>query len=104
MNTAPHLGVFLLALVAAAQAVAQSPQLIDFRSLDTNHDGRISSVEGRASADLQDNFDALDKNQDGYLSPTEFAAWPRASKDGETPADPTTGPSGSRGAQHMPAT
>src|SRR5580692_5295339 len=86
-----------------AQAVRSELKPIAFSTLDTNHDGKISRSEARADPGLDADFDMLDVNHDGFLSPQEFQAWPRAmkTKDAAT-RDPTTAPSGSAGAQHMP--
>ena len=102
MNIATRLGA-VLALAMSGQVLAEAPTTLDFAALDKNHDGRISAVEARADAELHSIFDTLDLNHDGYLTPTEFSRWSRAGKvDGVDPSDPTTGPSGSRGGQHMP--
>lgn len=78
-------------------------QPVAFAALDTNHDGKISKKEALAAPDLSDAFDKLDLNHDGFLSPAEFQAWPRALKSKDAvPLDPSTGPGGSAGAQHMP--
>ena len=103
MNVATRLGI-ALALAASGQAVAETPNALDFRTVDKNHDGRISVAEARADPELLGKFDALDLNHDGFLTPAEFSRWSRAGKvEGAAPADPSTGPSGSSGAQHMPA-
>ena len=103
MNTSSRLGLFGVAVAATLPLFAQAPKLIEFRTLDANHDGRISSEEAKANADLKANFDMLDRNHDGFLTPDEFASWSFASKAGQPKIDPTTLPSGSAGAQHMPA-
>jgi hypothetical protein len=109
MKVAKPLIYCLLACAACGTLFAQGvrPELkpIAFGTLDTNKDGRISLAEARAAPDLYASFDMLDSNHDGYLSPAEFQAWPRALKSKDVAArDPTTGPSGSAGAQHMPPT
>jgi hypothetical protein len=40
--------------------------------LDANGDGRISVVEGDASADFKSNFEMMDADQDGYVSDAEY--------------------------------
>jgi hypothetical protein len=86
-----------------AQGVHSELKPLAFSTLDTNKDGKLSRNEARADPELYAAFDMLDANHDGFLSPQEFQAWPRAlkTKDGSVP-DPTTAPSGSAGAQHMP--
>jgi len=84
-----------------AQGVRSELKPVAFSALDTNKDGKLSSSEARADPDLEMAFEMLDLNHDGYLSPKEFQAWPRALKDAAV-RDPTTAPSGSAGAQHMP--
>ena len=67
-------------------------------------DGNKDGVPGLSSS-LAGATVYLDLNHDGFLSPAEFQAWPRAlkTKDAALP-DPSTAPSGSAGAQHMPPT
>jgi len=67
----------------------------DFGKLDRNGDGKISLAEAKGNANLEVNFESLDRNRDGFLSLEEFG---RTS----VPADPSTAPGGSAGAQHMP--
>ena len=43
-----------------------------FATLDTDHDGRISSAEAGASSDFMGRFKSLDHNGDGYVSQKEF--------------------------------
>ena len=85
-----------------AQGVGTELKPIAFSTLDTNKDGKLSLSEARADPGLYADFAMLDVNQDGFLSPEEFQAWPRASKTKGAVPDPTTAPSGSAGAQHMP--
>jgi Ca2+-binding EF-hand superfamily protein len=84
-----------------AQGVRSELKPVAFSALDTNKDGKLSLREAHADPDLEMAFEMLDANHDGYLSPKEFQAWPRALKDSAV-RDPTTAPSGSAGAQHMP--
>jgi hypothetical protein len=99
-----HLGPYMLALTAAGSICAQAPAMPkDFSTLSKNKDGRVSSVEAEARAELHDIFDGLDKNHDGFLTGAEFSAWSGAGNTNDAvPVDPTTGPGGSSGAQHMP--
>jgi hypothetical protein len=85
-----------------AQGVGSELKPIAFSTLDTNKDGRISRSEAHADPELEMEFDMLDVNHDGFLSPAEFQAWPRALKTNASRHDPSTGPGGSAGAQHMP--
>jgi EF hand len=126
MNNAPGLTTFILALAVvgavnaqdpasqttpAARAptvaratVARTPDVaagIDFATIDSNSDGKVTLEEVRYIDDLAAAFEQLDINRDKQLSPAEFAHWGRASKSKEQ-LDPTTAPSGSNGAQHMP--
>jgi hypothetical protein len=88
-----------------AQGAGSELKPIAFTTLDTNKDGKLSLSEARAAPDLLASFDMLDMNHDGFLTPAEFQAWPRALKTKDSAArDPSTGPGGSAGAQHMPAT
>ncbi|HEY4215193.1 MAG TPA: EF-hand domain-containing protein [Steroidobacteraceae bacterium] len=89
-----------MSLAGAAEAAKPELQLIDFNTLDQNHDGKLSQLEARREPELSIEFRMLDVNHDGYLSLEEFAAWPRAKK-ARIP-EPGTIPSGSSGAQHLP--
>ncbi len=84
-----------------AQAAHSELKAIAFSTLDTNKDGKLSRDEARADPELYADFDMLDTNHDGFLSPEEFHRWPRATPS-TTAHDPSTGPGGSAGAQHMP--
>ncbi|HEY1900298.1 MAG TPA: EF-hand domain-containing protein [Steroidobacteraceae bacterium] len=105
MKTFTALTCLVLACTAGGTLFAQGERSelkpIAFSTLDTNKDGKISLVEARADPGLYMVFDMLDTNHDGYLSRQEFQAWPRAMKPKHA-SDPTTAPSGSAGAQHMP--
>jgi Ca2+-binding EF-hand superfamily protein len=105
MKLAMSLSCLLLTCTAGetlfAQGVRSELKPIAFSTLDTNKDGKLSLSEARADPDLEMVFEMLDLNHDGYLSPKEFQAWPRALKESAV-RDPTTAPSGSAGAQHMP--
>jgi hypothetical protein len=75
---------------------------IDFVTLDANTDGSLSAAEVQNIDDLRAEFGKLDVNHDEKLSPSEFSKWRRAGNTKDAmPLDPSTGPSGSNGAQHM---
>jgi hypothetical protein len=81
----------------------KTPTTIDFVVLDANTDGSVSVAEVQYVDDLRADFASLDANRDEKLSPVEFAKWSRAGNTKDAlPLDPSTGPSGSSGAQHMP--
>jgi Ca2+-binding EF-hand superfamily protein len=107
MKLAVPLACLLLASLPGGRILAQGTHAelkpIAFSTLDSNKDGKISPAEARADPDLYASFEMLDANHDGFLSPREFAAWPRALKTQDATHDPTTGPGGSAGSQHMPA-
>lgn len=76
---------------------------LDFATADEDGDGNISKQEAGKFADLQASFDLLDVDRNQALSPTEFARFSRAGSPApKVPADPTTAPGGSAGAQHVP--
>jgi Ca2+-binding EF-hand superfamily protein len=92
-----------LASTLWAQGAQSELKPLAFSAVDANKDGKVSLLEARADPELYAEFAALDINQDGFLTPAEFSAWPRAAKTKDVTArDPTTGPGGSAGAQHMP--
>jgi hypothetical protein len=102
----------LAALTATSLAHAQTPAdkagpvaaaKIDFSTLDKDANGKLSKEEALPVIELDASFDRLDTDRDGSVSPTEFAHWNRAGKAIPLPHDPTTAPSGSAGAQHMPS-
>jgi len=97
-----------VALASQAQTPAQtaSPSeapKIDFSTVDKDANGKLSKEETLPIAELEGAFDKLDTDHDGSVSPAEFARWRRAGKAAPLPHDPTTAPSGSAGAQHMPS-
>jgi hypothetical protein len=74
---------FAFAAAAAAQN-AQNPATNpgstktappQFRSLDTNKDGRVSKDEVKSHADITSSFATLDSDRDTYLSETEYGKW-----------------------------
>jgi len=96
-------GVLLLLLLAASAAAAETGPLEEFRKLDRNADGKLSPAEAKVRPELEAAFESLDMDHDGFLSPAEFGTWSGPGKPGRArPVDPSTGPSGSGGAQHMP--
>lgn len=87
---------------SARTGPADAPK-IDFSTLDKDANGKLSKEEALTVVELDASFDRLDSDHDGSLSPVEFAHWDRAGKAAPLPHDPTTAPSGSAGAQHMPS-
>jgi hypothetical protein len=76
---------------------------IDFVTVDKDQNGSLSREESKAVGDLDSSFAQLDADKDEVVSPAEFLKWKRAGKIvGAKLPDPTTAPSGSAGAQHMP--
>jgi Ca2+-binding EF-hand superfamily protein len=51
-----------------------------FKSLDRNHDEKISRTEASVKGSVSKRFDGIDSNGDGYLSKAEFAARPSAER------------------------
>lgn len=87
----------------ASEAADEANVVAVFAKLDADQDQRVSLVESRKSQTLPGAFARLDANHDGFLTPTEFAMWEEAGNLATlAPVDPTTAPSGSSGAQHMP--
>ena len=72
----------------------------NFKDLDANGDGRVSTTEAQSHAQLNEGFRTADANGDGYVSQTEFDAWaptatpadPAAPATPATPSDPATTP------------
>lgn len=111
MNIPAHTFALLSALGVSTQIWAQAPAQnaapaevvkIDFATLDKDASGGVSKKEAEPVPDLEGEFDQLDSDHNGSLSSAEFAHWNRAGKATPVPRDPTTAPSGSAGAQHMP--
>jgi hypothetical protein len=108
MKIATRIGPLAVVLASIAIAGAQvppakglNPPQFDFKPLDTNNDGRVSLEEAKSNSELVTAFEMLDVNHDDFLTTVEFSKWSRAGKS-LVPKDPTTAPSGSNGAQHMP--
>jgi Ca2+-binding EF-hand superfamily protein len=62
---------------------------VDFKSIDTNSDGKLSSAEVQSNMELRSAFATLDADRDTYLSQSEYAKWNKDSKPA-TPAVPAT--------------
>jgi hypothetical protein len=75
---------------------------IDFAALDKDANGNLSKQEVQSVPDLEGVFDSLDTDHNGSITSVEFSRWSRAGKSTPAPRDPATAPSGSAGAQHMP--
>lgn len=85
-------GTLAISLAAAGVILAQAPAAtapkgsqdhaahMEFKSVDTNSDGRISREEARANVELTTNFGTLDGDTDTYLSQAEFAKWNQMGK------------------------
>ncbi len=112
IRTASFLPLLALAIAGTVQAQAPTPSRkppptdttkIDFIVVDKDANGSLSREEAKAVADLDSSFAQLDSDHDEVVTPAEFTKWKRAGKIvGAKPIDPTTAPSGSAGAQHMP--
>ncbi|HXC60898.1 MAG TPA: EF-hand domain-containing protein [Steroidobacteraceae bacterium] len=112
MNKPTRTILAIVALAAATAIQAQAPAekaalpdgpKIDFSTVDKDANGKLSKEETLPIAELEGAFDKLDTDHDGSVSPAEFARWSRAGKASPVSHDPTTAPSGSAGAQHMPS-
>ena len=66
----------------------------NFKDLDADGDGRVSTTEARSHSGLNQGFRSADTNGDGYVSETEFDAWTPSAMPAEptTPSDPATTP------------
>jgi hypothetical protein len=109
MKTHSYTAILIVLTTGLAQAQTPAPRTgptdppkIDFSTLDKDTNGKLSKEEALTVIELDAGFDRLDTDRDGALSPTEFSHWNRAGKAVPLPHDPTTAPSGSAGAQHMP--
>ena len=100
-----HLGTALLSLAFAGAALAQNASSpadsssakkgegakVEFSTVDTNRDGRISQAEARSQGSLGTSFSTLDADKDSYLSQTEFGKWDSGmGKGGTSPSDSRT--------------
>ncbi len=114
IRTATFIALATLAIAGVVQAQAPASAKkpaptdttkIDFVTVDKDQNGSLSKEESRAVGDLHSSFAQLDTDKDEVVSKTEFLKWKRAGKIvGARLPDPTTAPSGSAGAQHMPGT
>lgn len=110
MRTLAYTAFLMILAGGPAQAQTPAPKTgsadaprIDFSTLDKDANGKLSKEEALTVIELDASFDRLDSDRDGSLSPVEFGHWSRAGKAVPLPHDPTTAPSGSAGAQHMPS-
>lgn len=62
----------VLAETAAAE-ISRHQMEEEFRALDLNRDGYVSSAEAAGFRDIVTRFDRADRNRDGKLSRAEFA-------------------------------
>jgi hypothetical protein len=60
-------------VVASIQAEEHLPKPLNFKELDRDRNGYISSKEAGISPDLLEVFSELDRNMDSNLSKEEFA-------------------------------
>jgi hypothetical protein len=90
------------ALAQNAPPPATESAKVDFSTLDKDVSSYLTKDEAMVIADLESVFDTLDSDHDGKISSAEFTRWSRAGKSTPLPRDPTTAPSGSAGSQHMP--
>jgi len=114
IRTAIFIPLVTLAIAGVVQAQAPASTKkpaptdttkIDFVTVDKDQNGSLSKEEAKAIGDLDSSFAQLDADKDEVVSKTEFLKWKRAGKIvGAKVPDPTTAPSGSAGAQHMPGT
>jgi hypothetical protein len=113
IRTATFIPLVTLAIAGVVQAQAPASTKppptdttkIDFVTVDKDQNGSLSKEESKAVGDLDSSFAQLDADKDEVVSKTEFLKWKRAGKiAGAKVPDPTTAPSGSAGAQHMPGT
>ena len=62
-----------LAVETAAAEISRHQMEEEFRALDLNGDGYVSSAEAAGFRDIVTRFDRADRNRDGKLSRAEFA-------------------------------
>ncbi len=109
------IGTFALSLAAgvayaqdnagAAGAAGASSQggsaSLQFSTVDSNGDGRISSAEAQAHSQLRGSFATLDANSDGHLSQSEFGKM-KPGAAGSSGASGAPGAPGAPGASGSP--
>lgn len=87
-----RLTALVAAIALASTAALANPKGHDtkneFKSLDRNGDGKLSSSEVPASNPLSAHFGMLDTNKDGFLSRPEFAKHHRMHAPGQTGTAP----------------
>lgn len=59
----------------SALAADANVQVKDFRTLDVDHDGKISGGEAQAENSLSEGFLQADSNKDGWLTQQEYSSW-----------------------------
>lgn len=77
----------VLGAAASTSALAASPAA-DFKTYDSNGDGKISQQEYRAQGGSEGTFSMIDANGDGGLSHDEFVKKGSASVPPAAPANP----------------
>lgn len=63
------------ATVAGAALADANVQVKDFKTLDADHDGKISGGEAQAENSLSEGFLQADRNKDGSLTQQEYSSW-----------------------------
>ena len=66
---------FSFATLAANALADGNVQVKDFKTLDVNHDGKISGGEAQAENSLSEAFLQADQNKDGSLTEQEYSSW-----------------------------
>lgn len=66
--------------IGTANDQAQTPLMSEFRKLDRNSDGKLSSKEASRDSDISQYFDQADGNHDGTLSAEEYANFKSAAQ------------------------
>lgn len=79
----------VLGVAASTSALAASPAA-DFKTYDSNGDGKISQQEYQAHGGSEGTFHMIDGNGDGGLSHDEFVQKGSASTPPAAPAKPAT--------------